>query len=188
MAEEFRKSSRKYLLPDWFYDIERPNPEIIRQINSLRQVPFQYTSWALLSPEGKAAAKHFAKDAGRCLGGGVLASRDLDWYSTGMEGEQPAEVLPKGGFFSGKLPPQSYIESEWVAFEYAILFLTRNNGIINSWDSISNIKKLGKQGSDIYVRFEGRFAGKFTRISAQSNKWGMTTLLQIAELTGVPVN
>jgi len=188
MPEEFRNSSRKYLLPDIYPDLETPNPALVRQINNLRLVPFQYTGFALLSPEGKAAAKHFAKDAGRCLGGGVLASRDLDWYSTGMEGEQPTEVLPRGGFFSGKLPPQSYMESEWVAFEYAILFLTSSNGIINSWDSLHNIKKLGKQGSDIYVRFEGRFAGKFSRISAQSNKWGMTTLLKIAELTGVPVN
>lgn len=186
--ETLRGSSRNWVLNTSIPDIEYPNPDFIRQVNQAFSIPFGYTGTVLLSPEGQSYAKALFEHAGRCLGGGVLASRDLEWMASGKNGNQPGDYVPTRNIFSVSKEPQSVLPSEWIAFEYGILLRAPfGAAYVSSWDDVLSIAKVRNQGSDVHIRIDGRFGEDNNTIFAQANKHGIEALIKIAALTGVPV-
>ena len=126
--------------------------------------------------------------AGRCLGVGVLASRDLEWLANGKNGTKPGDYVPTKSLFGSSKEPQSVLPSEWIAFEYGLL-LTAPFGspFVSSWDDVLSVAKVRSQGRDIHIRIDGDFGKRGETIFAQANQNGITALMQICELAGVPV-
>jgi hypothetical protein len=188
-SEHTLKNSRRYWLLDASIpDIPYPSAQLIRQINMSFSIPFGYTGVALLSPEGQAFANSLREMAGRCLGGGVLASRDLEWLANGKKGTKPGDYVPTKSLFGSSKEPQSVLPSEWIAFEYGLL-LTAPFGspLVSSWDDVLSVAKVRTQGRDIHIRIDGYFGEPGETIFAQANQNGITALMKICELAGVPV-
>jgi len=152
------------------------------------RIPFGYTGIALLSPQGQAYANSLREMAGRCLGGGVLASRDLEWLANGKNGPKPGDYVPTKSLFGSSKEPQSILPSEWIAFEYGLL-LTAPFGppLVSSWDGVLSVAKVRSQGRDFHIRIDGHFGEPGETIFAQSNQNGITALMKICEVAGVPV-
>jgi hypothetical protein len=183
------KGSKKYwLLDPQIPNIEYPIAQLVRQVNSAFSIPFGYTGTALLSPEGKMYADSLLNLAGRCLGGGVLASRDLEWMASGKSGVKPGDFVPARGIFTKSKEPQSILPSEWIAFEYGLLLRAPfGSPFVSTWDDVLSIAKVRDQGTDAHVRIDGNFGGLGETIFAQANRNGINDLLKIAEITGVLV-
>jgi hypothetical protein len=57
-SEGSLKDSKKFwILDPAIPDIDFPNPQFIRQVNTIYSIPFGYTGSCLLSPEGKRYAE-----------------------------------------------------------------------------------------------------------------------------------
>lgn len=187
-----KSSARHYLLPDRLPEITELHPvqlkNINRDIKHYFKPDFFYSGSAFLSPMGKALASRVREAAGKCLGGGVLASRDLEWISEGRQGTKPGQFVPLKTFFGYSKEPQSYLPSEWIAFEYGLMLNPPTGGaLLNKWDEIDAITLTFKQGRDFHIRIDGKFAGVETQINAQANSSGINTLLDIAQNVGVPL-
>jgi hypothetical protein len=186
--DTLRNSKRHWILPSEVPDISTAEPQYIRQVNLKFSFPFLYTGSALLSPEGKMYAKGIFEVAGRCLGGGVLASRDLEWLAKGSVGEKPGDYTPTRGLFGPSKEPQSALPSEWIAFEYGLLLRgPYGSPLVSSWDHVLTVSQVRKQGNDRHIRIDGYFGAENTTIFAQANQHAIKDLLIIVELTGVPV-
>jgi hypothetical protein len=187
--ENSLRGSKKYwILNSSIPDIEVPRVEFVQQVNMAFSIPFGYTGIALLSPEGQMYAKSLHEDAGRCLGGGVLASRDLEWIAEGKSGNQPGDYVPIKKVFVTSKEPQSRLASEWIAFEYGLLLRAPfGNALLSPWDAVLSIAKVRSQGNDTHIRIDGQFGGEMITIFAQANSHGIETLLTIAHLAGVLV-
>ena len=183
------KGSKKFwILDPQVPDIDFPNPQFIRQVNSIYSIPFGYTGSCLLSPEGKRFAKGLFEIAGRCLGGGVLASRDLEWMASGKTGNKPGDYIPNKGIFGFSKEPQSVLPSEWIAFEYGLLLRAPfGTPFVSTWDDVHSIAYVRKQGNDIHIRIDGAFGGVIDPIFAQANKNGINDLITISATAGVLV-
>jgi len=188
-SEHTLKNSRRYwLLDSSIPDIPYPSAQLIRQVNMSFRIPFGYTGIALLSPEGQMYANNLKEIAGRCLGGGVLASRDLEWIASGKNGNMPGDYVPAKKFFGTSKEPQSILPSEWIAFEYGLLLRAPfGSALVSSWDDVLSIAKVRNQGFDSHIRIDGNFGGPGETIFAQANKNGINDFLKIAALTGVLV-
>jgi len=188
-SEHSLKGSKKHWILDTSIpDIQFPSAQLIRQINTTFSIPFGYTGTALLSPEGQMYANNLKGIAGRCLGGGVLASRDLEWIATGKNGVRPGDYVPSKTFFGVSKEPQSVLPSEWIAFEYGLLLCAPfGPPLISSWDDVLSIAKVRNQGQDIHARIDGNFGGPGETIYAQANQHGVRDLMTISALTGVLV-
>lgn len=190
---DISSSKRRYLLPEQLPEIFTLNPVQLRNINHDMKFHFKpdffYSGAALLSPQGKYDAQQVRSVAGKCLGGGVLSSRDLEWWVDGMSGPQPGQYLPKKGFFGYSKEPQSFLESEWIAFEYGLMLSPpRGNALLKKWDEIRNIEKTFKQGNDQHIRISVDFDSRVIDFNAQANAQAIANLLEIAAITGVPVS
>jgi hypothetical protein len=183
-----KNSKRHWLLDSSIPDITYPSAQLIRQVNMSFRIPYGYTGVALLSPEGQVYANNLKEIAGRCLGGGVLSSRDLEWLANGRNGIKPGDYVPTKSLFGSSKNPQSVLPSEWIAFEYGLL-LTAPFGspMVSSWDEVLSVAKVRSQGRDFHVRIDGHFGEPGQTIFAQANKNGMNTLMKICEIAGVPV-
>lgn len=183
-----KSSSKFWLLDERIPDIEYPNPQFIQTINRTFNIPFGYTGTVLLSPEGQMYAKALLGNAGRCLGGGVLASRDLEWMASGSVGSKPGDYIPTKNLFSISKEPQSVLPSEWIAFEYGLLLRAPfGSAYVTPWDKVLSLARVRNQGQDVHIRIDGSFGAENSTIFAQANKHGIETLLKIADLTGVLV-
>jgi hypothetical protein len=183
-----RNSNKHWILDPAIPDIEFAKADFVRQVNMAFSIPFGYTGIALLSPEGQVYAKALLENAGRCLGGGVLASRDLEWIASGKIGEKPGDFVPRRGIFTVSKEPQSVLPSEWIAFEYGLLLRAPfGSALVCAWDDVLSIAKVRTQGHDTHIRLDGGFGGKNVTIFAQANKHGIDALLKISELAGVLV-
>jgi hypothetical protein len=183
-----RDSQRHWILDPSIPDIQYPSAQLVRQINTSFHIPFGYTGTALLSPEGQMYASKLKEIAGRCLGGGVLASRDLEWIASGKNGNKPGDYVPAKKFFGTSKEPQSVLPSEWIAFEYGLLLRAPfGSPLVSSWDDVLSIAKVRNQGFDSHIRIDGNFGGPGETIFAQANKNGINDFLKIAALTGVLV-
>ncbi len=183
----FKNGKRHFILDSSIPDIDRPNPQLIRSVNSSFSIPFPYTGSVLLDPQGQILARALRDSAGRCLGGGVLASRDLEWLASGANGNPPGDYVPKKSLFGSSKEPQSAMPSEWAAFEWALMLRgPYGSPFISPWDEVNGIVIVRKQGRDIHVRIDGTFGGWTGQIFAQANSANLTTLVKIAGLTGVP--
>jgi hypothetical protein len=183
-----KSSKRFWILDSIIPDVSYPNAQVIRNINTLHSIPFGYTGTALLSPEGRSYAEALKEMAGRCLGGGVLASRDLEWMGNGSNGPKPGDFIPQRGIFTTSKIPQSYLPSEWIAFEYGLLLRgPYGNPFVSSWDEVLAIAKIRTQGSDTHIRIDGNFGSPGTVVFAQANTHGINDILKIASLVGVPI-
>lgn len=181
-------SKRHWILDASIPDIQYANAQLVKQINSTFRIPFLYTGVALLSPEGQAYASKLLELAGRCLGGGVLASRDLEWIASGKIGDKPGDYVPGKSFFGTSKEPQSVLPSEWIAFEYGLLLRgPYGKALLSSWDDVLAVAKVRTQGMDTHIRIDGDFGGLGTVIFAQANSHGMSDLLKISSLVGVLV-
>lgn len=185
-------SSRRYLLPDRLPEIFDTNPVQLKIINhdakSYFQPDFFYSGAALLSPEGKRLALESKIQMGKCLGGGVMASLDLEWLGAGKRGSQPGAFTPRRRLVGIDKEPQSHLPSEWITFEYGVILRPPyGDFLVNSWDEINSMVTTTRQGRDLHIRIDGRFAGGVTQINGQANAMGMTTLLTIAGFAGVPI-
>lgn len=187
---EFRlkESKNHWILDASIPDIQFPSAQLVRQVNMTFKIPFGYTGTALLSPEGQMFANRLKEMAGRCLGGGVLASRDLEWIAKGKNGPRPGDYVPVKTFFGTSKEPQSVLPSEWIAFEYGLLLRAPfGSPLVSSWDNVLSIAKVRNQGTDSHIRIDGNFGGPGETIFAQANKDGINDFLKIAALTGVLV-
>jgi hypothetical protein len=185
---DYKSGDRRFLLDIRIPEIELPIPQLIRKTNINFKLPFTYTGSALLSPQGQHLVRQMKDSTGRCLGGGVVSSRDLDWYANGMQGEQPGDYSPEKKLFRLSRQPQSLVDHEWIAFEYALMFnLNGGGGLLNSWDSIRLIEKVRTQGGDWHWKVQGKFAGKFEFLHGQANKHNVKTLMDIARAVGITV-
>jgi hypothetical protein len=183
-----KNGKRFWTLDSAIPDITYPDPQVIRQINAVNRIPFGYTGAALLSPEGQAYAMALRETAGRCLGGGVLASRDLEWMGSGSHGTKPGDFVPQRGLFTTSKVPQSYLPSEWIAFEYGLLLRgPYGTPFVSAWDEVLAIAKIRTQGTDTHIRIDGNFGGPGVVIFAQANSHGINDILKISSLVGVPV-
>lgn len=185
-------SKRHYLLPERLPEILTLNQVQLRNINGDMKFHFKpdffYSGAALLSSQGKYDAQQVKSVAGKCLGGGVLSSRDLEWWVDGMNGPQPGQYLPKKSIFGYSKEPQSLLESEWIAFEFGLMLSPpRGNALLKKWDEIRNIEKTLKQGNDLHIRITVDFESKVIDFNAQANAQAIGNLLEIAAITGVPV-
>lgn len=190
--DSLRSSARHYLLPDRLPEITQLSTVQILNINrDMRhyfQPDFFYSGAALLSPEGKAFAGALREQAGKCLGGGVIASRDLDWFGGGRTGPQPEPYMPQKRLFGYDNVPQSTFPSEWIALEFALILRPAfGTAIVSSWDDIHAVAITLKQGKDLHVRIDGKFPEAISRINAQANLQSIKNLMEIAAITGVPV-
>ena len=126
--------------------------------------------------------------AGRCLGGGVLASRDLEWLAGGKTGSKPGDYVPTKSFFGSSKEPQSVLPSEWIAFEYGLLLRAPfGPAFVSSWDDVLSMAKVRNQGTDTHIRVDGYFENPGETIFAQANQNGINDLMKIAEVAGVLV-
>ena len=183
-----KDSNRFWILDPSIPDIDYPSPQLIQHVNMMHQIPFVYTGIALLSPEGKGVARAAKEIAGRCLGGGVLSSRDLEWIGSGKSGTKPGDYVPPKGLFGSSKEPQSVLPSEWIAFEYGLaLRAPFGSVLISNWDNVLSIASVRKQGRDLHIRIDGKFGGSVEPIFAQANQNGIDTLMRIAEIAGVLV-
>jgi len=183
-----RGSKNHWLLHPSIPDIDLPIAQLIREVNTIHSIPFGYTGTALLSPEGQMYAKGLFELAGRCLGGGVLASRDLEWIASGKTGEKPGDYVPEKKLFGVSKEPQSILPSEWIAFEFGILLRAPfGSPLLSSWDDILSIAKVRAQGNDTHLRIDGNFGGTIESIFMQANKQGINDLMKIANVAGVLV-
>ena len=165
-----KNSKRNWILDSSIPDIPYPNLQLVRQVNTTFGIPFGYTGSALLSPEGQTLALRLKGFAGRCLGGGVLASRDLEWMGSGSEGDKPGDYVPTKGLFSSSKEPQSVLPSEWIAFEYGLLLRAPfGPPYVSSWDDVLSIAKVRNQGNDTHIRIDGNFGRPGMNIFAQAN-------------------
>jgi len=181
-------SNRHWILDTSIPDIQYASAQLVRQINTTFRIPFGYTGTALLSPEGQMYANGLKEMAGRCLGGGVLASRDLEWIASGKNGVKPGDYVPAKNFFGTSKEPQSVLPSEWIAFEYGLMLRAPfGSPLVSSWDDVLSIAKVRNQGFDSHIRIDGNFGGPGETIFAQANKNGINDFLKIAALTGVLV-
>jgi len=185
-------SKRHYLLPEQLPEIFKLNQVQLRNINHDMKFHFKpdffYSGAALLSPQGKYDAQQVRGVAGKCLGGGVLSSRDLEWWVDGMNGPQPGQYLPKKGLLGYSKEPQSLLESEWIAFEFGLMLSPpRGNALLKKWDEIKKIEKTLKQGNDLHICISIDFESQVIDINAQANAQAIGNLLDIAAITGVPV-
>lgn len=185
-------SKRHYLLPERLPEILTLNQVQLRNINHDMKFHFKpdffYSGAALLSPQGKYDAQQVRGVAGKCLGGGVLSSRDLEWWVDGMHGPQPGQYQPKKGFFGYSKEPQSLLESEWIAFEYGLMLSPpRGSALLKKWDEIRKIEKTLKQGNDSHICISVDFESQVISFNAQANGQAIGNLLEIATITGVPV-
>jgi len=156
-----RGSKKHWLLDAAIPDIHSPNSKLISQVNTAFKIPFGYTGTALLSPEGQMYAHSLNEIAGRCLGGGVLASRDLEWIGTGKNGTKPGDYVPTKGFLGLSKEPQSVLPSEWIAFEYGLLLRAPfGSALVSSWDNVLSLAKVRSQGKDTHIRIDRDFGGR----------------------------
>lgn len=191
-VNDISNSKRHYLLPERLPEILSLNQVQLRNINHDMKFYFQpdffYSGAALLSPQGKYDAQQVRNVAGKCLGGGVLSSRDLEWWVDGMKGPQPGQYLPKKGIFGYAKEPQSFLESEWIAFEFGLMLSPpRGDALLKKWDEIRKIEKTLKQGNDLHIKIEVEFESTVIAFNAQANAQAISNLLEIAAITGVPV-
>jgi hypothetical protein len=183
-----KNSRRHWLLDASIPDIPYPSAQLIRQVNMTFRIPFGYTGVALLSPEGQAYASRLREIAGRCLGGGVLASRDLEWLANGKNGTKPGDYVPAKTFLGTSKEPQSVLPSEWIAFEYGLLLRAPfGSPLVSSWDDVSSMARVRNQGKDSHIRIDGHFGTPGETIFAQANQNGINDLLKIGAMTGVLV-
>jgi hypothetical protein len=184
-------SKRHYLLPERLPEISTLNQVQLRNINhdmkSYFNPDFFYSGAALLSAQGKYDAQQVRGVAGKCLGGGVLSSRDLEWWVDGMNGPQPGQYSPKKGLFGYSKEPQSRLDSEWIAFEFGLMLSPpRGNALLKKWDEIRKIEKTLKQGNDLHICISIEFDSQIINFNAQANSQAISNLLEIAAITGVP--
>jgi hypothetical protein len=59
--------------------------------------------------------------------------------------------------------------------------------MVSSWDEVLSVAKVRNQGRDIHIRIDGDFGAPGETIFAQANQNGITALMKICELAGVPV-
>jgi len=188
---DFSKGKRFYLLPDRLPEIFNTSPTQIRNINRDLKIHFQpdffYSGAGLLSSEGKQVAATLRQSAGKCLGGGVFASRDLEWFANGKVGQQPGQFYPTKTLFGYSKDPQSFLPSEWIACEYALALRPPYGPVLlSSWDDVYAMAKTIKQGKDLHVRIDGNFGSGISQINAQANALSIINLLEIAAHAGVP--
>jgi len=188
----FLNGKRKYLLPDRLPEIFELRPVQLKNINhdikSYFSPDFFYSGAALLSPRGKQVAKALRENVGKCIGGGVLSSRDLEWYGLGKLGPQPGQYLPEKSFFGYSKTPQSHESSEWIAFEFGLVLMPPSgNTLLAGWDDIAQMEVTLKQGKDLHIKISGDFVGDSLHVNAQANAMGINTLLDIGQIVGVEV-
>lgn len=185
-------SRRHYLLPEQLPEIFTLNPVQIRNINHDMKFHFKpdffYSGAALLSPKGKKNAEQVRPVLGKCLGGGVLSSRDLEWWADGMLGPQPGQYLPSKGLLGYSKEPQSFLDSEWIALEYGLLLSPpRGSALLKKWDEVNQIVVTFKQGKDLHICISIDFDSEIIKFNAQANAQGIGNFLEIASITGVPI-
>ena len=164
------------------------DPQLIKTVNQRWPLPFLYTGTALLSFEGTVLAKRVDDITGKCLGGGVIASRDLEWMGKGSIGEKPGDYIPQSNLFGVSKEPQSVLPSEWIAFEFGIILRGPfGTPFLSSWDDIQSVAKVREQKNDLHLRIDGNFNAPGATIFMQANRQAMQDLMTIAALTGVPV-
>lgn len=186
------KSSKRFLLlPDFTPEITELNMVQLRNINydmkSVFSPGYFYSGSALLCPESRAIAAELKTSAGKCLGGGVLASRDLEWIGKGMVGEKPGQYFPKKKFFGYEETPQSFLPSEWALFEYGIwLCSPYGDAILIKYDDLFAVTQTLIQGRDKHIQIDGNFGRQITEIHGQANSTAMDNLMTIVAKAGVP--
>jgi len=189
-ANEFtlKDSKRFWLLNEKIPDINFMDPQYVRSVNQRFRIPFTYTGIVLLSPQGQIYALNLRESAGRSLGGGIFASRDLEWLAAGKNGPKPGDYVPARSLFGSSKEPQSTLPSEWIALEYGLVLCPPfGNPYICKWDQVNAIAKVRKQGRDLHIRIDGDWGEPGISIFGQANAQNIETLLTIAALAGVPV-
>ena len=147
-----------------------------------------------LSSYGKIVSKRYLNEAGRCLGGGVLKSKQLESIgkSTPM-GKQiydgQLRLLAKKNSRDA-LQAARDLQSEWFALEYALVLTVPmcDFHVPIRWDRITSlhVTKSGFLSKDLTVvvkYLENGLASK--EIQFQSNAEGAQALLAIANQCGV---
>jgi len=183
---KFKTSSKFWLLDPSIPRIPSMNLRQLQHVNQKYRLPFVYTDSCLLVPSSQILVDTLIDSAGRCLGGGVIASRDLEWLSKGKNGNQPGDYIPPRTFLSKSKAPQSLLSSEWIALEYGLILKSPFGQLFGKkWDEISGIFKVRSQGNDWHIRFDSNWDESCASIHAQANKQGIQTILSIAKLVGV---
>jgi hypothetical protein len=186
------KSSKRFLLlPDFTPEVIEPNMVQLKNINHDGKAVFSpgyfYSGAAFLSPESRKIVVSLREMAGKCLGGGVLASRDLEWIGKGMAGEKPGQFFPKKKFFGYEDTPQSFLPSEWALFEYGLwLSPPYGEALLIKYDDVLAVTQTLTQGRDKHIQIDGNFGQQITEIHGQANATAMDNLLTIVGKAGVP--
>ena len=160
------------------------------------KLPFKVLPLKILTQNGQRLVEDFRDSKGEFLGGGVFKSDDLE--AQAREKPQCREIylstqirlsmLPK----SEQLRLSTQITSEWIAFEYALVFSLTAYGLIISiaWDHVDqiDISRKGFFGQSMarIVYRDKKEQVEFLRI--QSNSMNLENLIAIAKACGVNTN
>jgi len=160
-----------------------------------RRLPFTIVPVQILTPNGRTLVDDFRASKGEFLGGGVMKSDDFELdahnnpnaLAVRQRLEMQIAFMSKGE----RLKVSTQITSEWIAFEYALVFSITLYGAIYSmkWDQIDYIESsrkgfLGQEVTTIVYRDK---SGEVKVRKIQSSKVNIASLKSIASTCGVTV-
>lgn len=147
-----------------------------------------------LSSYGKIVSKRYLNEAGHCLGGGVIQSKQLENLGKSTpsgkaiyDGQRRALAKKKA---RDALQAARELQSEWFALEYALVLTVPmcDFHLPIRWDRITsiNVSKSGFMSKDLAITLkylENGIASK--ELQFQSNAQGAQALIAIANQCGV---
>lgn len=163
--------------------------------HSQGRMPFTLVPLQILTPNGRKLVEDFRDSKGEFLGGGVMKSAEFEAEAHNNPNalairqrmEMQIAFMPK----SEQLKISTQITSEWIAFEYALVFSITIYGMIFSmkWDQIDYIESarkgfLGQETATIVYRDK---LGEVKVRKFQSSKINIASLKSIAKACGVLV-
>jgi hypothetical protein len=160
-----------------------------------KKMPFTLVPVAILTPNGRSLVEDFRESKGEFLGGGVMKSEDFESDAHAkphaLAVRQRLEMQIAFMSKSERLKVSTQITSEWIAFEYALVFSITLYGAIYSmkWDQIDYIESsrkgfLGQEVTTIVYRDK---SGEVKVRKIQSSKVNIASLKSIASACGVTV-
>ena len=158
-------------------------------------MPFRVVPLEILTPNGRGLVEDFRESTGEFLGGGVMKSKDFEAEARKKPNavairknlEKQIAQMPKGE----RIRMSTYITSEWIAFEYALVISVTIYGLIVSikWDQIEMMvfSKKGFFGqAQATITYRDKL-GQLKSHSIQSSNLNISSLMAIAQACGVLV-
>lgn len=159
------------------------------------ELPFKLVPVTILTPNGRKLVEDFKVSKGEFLGGGVMKSPDFE--SAAKENPRSLEIYEMMKMQISMLPSKEVLRlstqltSEWIAFEYSLVFSITMYGYIvgPKWDQVDLIefKKKGFFGDSIAkITYRDRQNLTHTR-KIQANNANLNSLREISSACGIPV-